>query len=68
MADAFAQRAHELGAVTLVEAARLSGVPGPELAKALIERRLRHVMVDGIAHIPLEALDEYRRADDGVAD
>lgn len=65
MADGFAERAHAMGAVTLVEAARLSGVPGPELAKALIERRLRHVMVDGIAHIPPDALDEYRRADDG---
>ncbi|MGQ0467799.1 MAG: hypothetical protein ACT4QG_21080 [Sporichthyaceae bacterium] len=63
MLDEFARKAHELGAVTLVEAARLSGIPGPELARALIDRRLRHIMVDGIAHIPLDALDEYKSID-----
>lgn len=62
MAESITRRAHELGAVTLAEAARLSGVPGPELARALIDRRIRSVMVEGIAHIPLDALDEYRRS------
>jgi hypothetical protein len=59
--EATARKAHEMGAVTLVEAHKLTGIPGPELAKALVEGRLRRVMVDGIAHIPPAALDEYRR-------
>jgi hypothetical protein len=62
VAESTIRKAHELGALTLVEAARLSGIPGPELAKAVIERRIRYVMVDGIAHIPVDALDEYDRA------
>jgi hypothetical protein len=57
--EAIARKAHERGAVTLVEAHRLSGIPGPELAKAMVEGRLRRLMVDGIAHIPLDALDDY---------
>lgn len=63
MRDVIARKAHEMGAVTLVEAHKLTGIPGPELAKALVEGRLRRVMVDGIAHIPLTALDEYRRSE-----
>ncbi len=63
VSESIAEKAHRLGALTLVEAARLSGIPGPELAKAVIERRIRSVMVDGIAHIPPDALDEFRRSE-----
>lgn len=62
MSDSIAQKAHQLGALTLVEAARLSEIPGPELALAVVEKRIGVVMVDGIAHIRPDALDEYRRA------
>ncbi|HEY2831923.1 MAG TPA: hypothetical protein VGJ14_05815 [Sporichthyaceae bacterium] len=63
MSESIAEKAHRLGLLTLVEAARATGIPGPELAKAVIERRVRSVMVEGIAHIPPDALDEYRRAE-----
>ena len=32
-----------------------------ELLRLVYERKIRYVMVDGIAHIPEDALDEYRR-------
>lgn len=63
MADPIAEKAHRLGLLTLAEAARASEIPGPELAKAVIQGRVRSVMVDGIAHIPPAALDEYRGAE-----
>lgn len=63
MSESIAEKAHRLGALTLAEAARASGIPGPELAKAVIENRVRSVMVDGIAHIHPDALDEYVRAE-----
>jgi len=31
-----------------------------ELLRLVHERRIRYVMVNGIAHIPTDALDEYR--------
>jgi hypothetical protein len=31
-----------------------------ELIQAMRDRRIRYVMVQGIAHIPEDALDEYR--------
>ncbi|WP_019877953.1 hypothetical protein [Sporichthya polymorpha] len=61
MSESIAEKAHRLGALTLAEAARASGIPGPELAKAVIEKRIAAVMVDGIAHIHPDALDDYRR-------
>jgi hypothetical protein len=61
MSDSIADKAHRLGALTLVEASRASGIPGPELAKAVIERRIRVLMVEGIAHIQPDALDEFLR-------
>ena len=42
------------------EAARRLGLPTKELLRLIYERRIRYVMVDGIAHVPAEALDEYR--------
>ncbi len=65
MSESIAEKAHRMGALTLVEAARLSEIPGPELALAVVEKRIRVVMVDGIAHIRPDALDEYRRAQAG---
>lgn len=44
------------------EAARRLGVPTKEIIRLVYERRLRHVMIDGIAHIPKDALEEYRAA------
>jgi hypothetical protein len=31
-----------------------------EVARLVHEREIRHVMVDGIAHIPVDAVEEYR--------
>lgn len=43
------------------EAARRLGLPTKELLRLVYERQIRYVMLDGIAHIPEDALDEYRR-------
>ena len=42
------------------EAAREFGIPTKELLRLVHEGRIRYVMVNGIAHIPVDALDEYR--------
>ena len=42
------------------EAARRLGIPTKDLLRLVQERRIRYVMVNGIAHIPLDALEEYR--------
>jgi excisionase family DNA binding protein len=42
------------------EAARLLGIPTRELLRLIYEQRIRYVMVDGIAHVTAEAIDEYR--------
>lgn len=55
-----AEQARQLGALTIVEAARRLEVDGVELIQAMRERRIRYVMVQGIAHIPEDALDEYQ--------
>lgn len=55
-----AEQARQLGALTIVEAARRLDVEGVELIQAMRERRIRYIMVQGIAHIPEDALDEYR--------
>ena len=41
-------------------AARLLGIPTPELLRLIYEHRIRYVMIDGIAHVPADAIDEYR--------
>ena len=46
------------------EAARRLGIPTKELLRLVYERRIRYVMVNGIAHIPAEAVDEYRTGTD----
>ncbi len=42
------------------DAARLLGIPTRELLRLIYEHRIRYVMVDGIAHVPADAIDEYR--------
>jgi len=42
------------------EAAERLGLPTKELLRLVYERRIRYVMIDGIAHVPVDALDEYR--------
>ena len=52
MADASPLRA--------TQAARRLGITTRELVQLIYERRIRYVMVDGIASIPPDAIDEYR--------
>lgn len=42
------------------EAARRLGVPTKELLRLVHGRKIRFVMVKGIAHIPEDAIEEYR--------
>jgi excisionase family DNA binding protein len=42
------------------EAARRLGVPTQELLRLVRERQIRYLMVNGIAHIPDDAVEEYR--------
>ncbi len=42
------------------EAARRLGIPTKEVLRLVRERQIRFVMVDGIAHVPDDAPEEYR--------
>lgn len=42
------------------EAARRLGLPTKELLRLIYEKQIHYVMVEGIAHIPLDAIEEYR--------
>jgi excisionase family DNA binding protein len=42
------------------EAARRLGVPTRKILRLIYQHELRYVMVNGIAHIPADALEEYR--------
>jgi excisionase family DNA binding protein len=42
------------------EAARRLGMPTKDLLHLVHERKIRYVMVKGIAHVPDDALEEYR--------
>lgn len=42
------------------EAARRLDMPTKELLRLLHERKIRYEMIDGIAHVPADAVDEYR--------
>ena len=42
------------------EAARRLGLPTKELLRLVHQRKIRYVMVKGIGHIPVDAVDEYR--------
>jgi excisionase family DNA binding protein len=42
------------------EAARRLGISTKDVLRLIYERKIRYVMVDGIAHIPDDAVDEFR--------
>jgi excisionase family DNA binding protein len=42
------------------QAARRLGIPTKDLLRLVYERKIRYVMVDGIAHFPTDAVEEYR--------
>lgn len=42
------------------EAARRLGIPTKELLRLVHERKIRYVMVKGIAHVPDDAVEEFR--------
>jgi excisionase family DNA binding protein len=42
------------------EAARRLGIPTKEVLRLIHERKLRYVMVKGIAHVPDDAVEEFR--------
>jgi excisionase family DNA binding protein len=42
------------------EAARRLQIPTKELLRLIHQRAIRYVMVDGIAHVPVDAVYEYR--------
>jgi len=42
------------------EAARRLGLPTKELLRLVRVRQIRYVIVNGIAHVPNDALEEYR--------
>jgi hypothetical protein len=39
---------------------RKLGIPTKELLRLVYERKIHYVMVEGIAHVPIEAVEEYR--------
>ena len=42
------------------EAARRLGIPTKEVLRLIHEREIRYVMVKGIAHVPDDAIEEFR--------
>jgi hypothetical protein len=42
------------------EAARRLGMPPKEMLRLMYERKIRYVMVKGIAHVPDDAIEEFR--------
>ena len=47
-------------ALRATEAARELGIPTRDVLVLIREHKIRYVMVDGIAHVPMEAIEEYR--------
>ena len=47
-------------ALRATEAARRLGISTRELVQLIYDRKIRYVMVDGIAHVPDDAIEEYR--------
>jgi excisionase family DNA binding protein len=43
------------------EAARRLDMPMKDLLRLIQEREIRYVMVRGIAHVPEDAIEEYRQ-------
>jgi excisionase family DNA binding protein len=50
-------------ALRATEAARRLGISTKELLRLIHERKIRYVMVNGIAHVPADALGAYRPKD-----
>jgi hypothetical protein len=46
--------------VRAAEAARRLEIPTKEVIRPMYHRDIRFVVVDAIAHIPADAIDEYR--------
>jgi excisionase family DNA binding protein len=42
------------------EAAKRLGISTKDLLSLVQQRKIRYVMLDGIAHVPVEAVEEYR--------
>ena len=42
--------------------AKMLGAPTRRIVQLVYDRRVPYVMHDGIAHVPADALDEYRSA------
>jgi excisionase family DNA binding protein len=42
------------------EAARRLGITTEELLRLIHEQKIGYVMQDGIAHVPMDALEDYR--------
>jgi excisionase family DNA binding protein len=42
------------------QAARQLGIPTKELLRLVYERKIRYVMINGIAHVPSDAVEEYQ--------
>lgn len=42
------------------EAARRLEIPTKDLLRLIYERKIRYVMVEGIAHVPGDAIEEFR--------
>jgi len=42
------------------EAARRLGMPTKEMLRLMYQRKIRYVMVKGIAHVPDDAVEEFR--------
>jgi excisionase family DNA binding protein len=47
-------------ALRATEAARRLGIPTKDLLRLIHDRKIRYVMIDGIAHVPADAIDDYR--------
>ena len=50
----------EQAPLTATQAAKQLEIPTKDLLRLVYERKIRYVMVDGIAHIPPDALKDYR--------
>lgn len=47
-------------ALRATDAAKRLGIPTKDLLRLIYDREIRYVMVDGIAHVPEDAIEDYR--------
>ena len=47
-------------ALRATDAAKRLSIPTKDLLRLIYDRKIRYVMVDGIAHVPEDAIEEYR--------